>query len=222
MSDKTSKKKNKVLILAIIILSVLLAVVTYTKILEQKENEVVLKEAHAKINKLEKEKDKSCFVEGNNYITSNLFNMHNGIKIYSIGYMEIIYSYNGLMYRAFSEELENSHLLNLLSSENPTKSSEKGYYTVQKLNINEKDISKVIMTENFYSKEASEYTYIINKDGNVKRYDFLKSIKGENILKSYKVKDFKVSCGKNNGEVCTMLKYDLTLQDGTTKTVEEK
>lgn len=36
------------------------------------------------------------------------------------------------------------------------------------------------------------------------------------------LKDYKVKCGKTDEESCEILTYDLTLQDGSTKTVTEK
>lgn len=134
----------------------------------------------------------------------------------------MVYGYDDSLYMAIDDGSdEPANLLNITVSEDPTKSSDD--YKVTNLNVKESDISKVVASNNFYTSDASSFAYIIYKDGTVKRYFVNPSIAGKNdtVLKDYKVKDLKVSCKGGWGN-CKSLTYDLTLQDGSTKTVTEK
>ena len=122
------------------------------------------------------------------------------------------------------EELDDDDqcdIENLISADDKTKSTD--CYKVKKMNIKEKNINKIITTNNFYTSDAQEFIYIIFKDGTVKRYNYAgdTDIEGKQVLKDYKVKDLKVSC-KGGWEKCTSLTYKLILLDGTEKTVKEK
>lgn len=202
----------------------------YDKLVIQKDNEEELikvnndlKEANEKVAEPEQDKEKYSSIEEKNYIATNLYGENKDLNIYAVGYTFMVYGYDNSLYMAIDDGSdEPANLLNITVSEDPTKSS--NGYEVTNLNVEESDISKVVASNNFYTRDASSFAYIIYKDGTVKRYFVNPSIAGKNdtVLKEYKVKDLKVKCGKTNAESCETLSYNLTLQDGTTKTVTEK
>ena len=228
------KQKSKGLIVTVVILIILLlglgGYTAYDMLVIQKDNEEELvelnndlKDANKKITELEQDKEKYSSVEEKNYIASNFYGENKDFNIYAIGYTFIVYGCEDSLYMAiFNDSDEDVNLLNILVSEDPTKSSDD--YKVTDLKVKESDISKVVASDNFYARDASSFAYIIYKDGTVKRYYVSPSTAGKNdtVLKNYKVKNLKVKCGKTNEESCETLSYDLTLQDGTTKTVTEK
>ena len=119
------------------------------------------------------------------------------------------------------DQLENYTVYDIIYSEDPTKSNK--YFEVIDLAIESEKVLRAKTTNNFYTSDAQQFIYIILKDGSVKRYNSLleANTKGETVLKDYKVKDLKVSC-EGGWENCKSLTYELTLQDGSTKTVTEK
>lgn len=227
------KQKSKGLIVTVVILIILLlglgGYTAYDKLVIQKDNEEELvelnndlKDANKKITELEQDKEKYSSVEEKNYIATNFYGQNKDINIYAVGYTFMVYGYDDSLYMAIDDGSdEPANLLNITVSEDPTKSSDD--YKVTNLNVKESDISKVVASNNFYTSDASSFAYIIYKDGTVKRYFVNPSTAGKNdtVLKDYKVKDLKVSC-KGGWENCKSLTYDLTLQDGSTKTVTEK
>lgn len=227
------KQKSKGLIVTVVILIILMlglgGYTAYDKLVIQKDNEEELvelnndlKDANKKITELEQDKEKYSSVEEKNYIATNFYGQNKDINIYAVGYTFMVYGYDDSLYMAIDDGSdEPANLLNITVSEDPTKSSDD--YKVTNLNVKESDISKVVASNNFYTSDASSFAYIIYKDGTVKRYFVNPSTAGKNdtVLKDYKVKDLKVSC-KGGWENCKSLTYDLTLQDGSTKTVTEK
>lgn len=175
------------------------------------------KEANEKIKKLEKDSEEENTQQSNS------------ISVYSYGYIHAEYSHNGEIYIAVFKETfdekededEKCDISNLVLSDDKTKSTD--CYKVKKLNIKEKDINKIITTNNFYTSDPQQFIYVIYKNGSVTRYNFMgePQMKSEQVLKDYKVKDLKVSC-KGGWENCKSLTYKLTLLDGTEKTVKEK
>ena len=228
-----SIQKSKGLIVTVVILIILLlglgGYTAYDKLVIQKDNEEKLvelnndlKDANKKITELEQDKEKYSSVEEKNYIATNFYGQNKDINIYAVGYTFMVYGYDDSLYMAIDDGSdEPANLLNITVSEDPTKSTDD--YKVTNLNVKESDISKVDASNNFYTSDASSFAYIIYKDGTVKRYFVNPSTAGKNdtVLKDYKVKDLKVSC-KGGWENCKSLTYDLTLQDGSTKTVTEK
>lgn len=230
--EETKNKKGKTI--AIVILIVLLvalgAYTTYDKLVLDKNTKNDLeetrdnleianrekKEANEKIKALEKDQ-----LENASENTQNL----NSINVYSYGYNHAEYSNNGEIYIAvFKEALDednNCNIESLVLSADKTKSTD--CYKVKKLNIKERDINKIITTNNFYTSDPQQFIYVIYKNGSVTRYNFMgePQMKSEQVLKDYKVKDLKVSC-KGGWENCRSLTYKLTLLDGTEKTVKEK
>lgn len=230
--EETKNKKGKTI--AIVILIVLLvalgAYTTYDKLVldknakndleETRDNLEIAnrekKEANEKIKALEKDQ-----LENTSESTQN----SNSVNLYSYGYNHAEYGYNGEIYLVSFEELDDDDdqcdIENLISADDKTKSTD--CYKVKKMNIKEKNINKIITTNNFYTSDAQEFIYIIFKDGTVKRYNYAgdTDIEGKQVLKDYKVKDLKVSC-KGGWENCRSLTYKLTLLDGTEKTVKEK
>ncbi|MGM9879073.1 MAG: hypothetical protein ACI31R_03520 [Bacilli bacterium] len=236
---REEKHKNTGLIVTIVILIVLLlglgGYTAYDKLVIQKDNEEELtkvndelKSAKEKVAELEKENNKYSSVEEKNYIVSNLNGENKEINVYGIGDYFLVYAYKNKMY--VSSDNNNSYseftINSVLYSEDPTKSSDN--YDVIKLEYDEKDVSKVLVTNDFSSSDARKYIYVILKDGTVKRHTTGGGIydkKGKLVLKDYKVKDLRVSCGggwENCRKLSYILTYKLTLQDGTTKTVEER
>lgn len=227
------KQKSKGLIVTVVILIILMlglgGYTAYDKLVIQKDNEEELvelnndlKDANKQITELEQDKEKYSSVEEKNYIATNFYGQNKDINIYAVGYTFMVYGYDDSLYMAIDDGSdEPANLLNITVSEDPTKSSDD--YKVTNLNVKESDISKVVASNNFYTSDASSFAYIIYKDGTVKRYFVNPSTAGKNdtVLKDYKVKDLKVSC-KGGWENCKSLTYDLTLQDGSTKTVTEK
>lgn len=227
------KQKSKGLIVTVVILIILMlglgGYTAYDKLVIQKDNEEELvelnndlKDANKKITELEQDKEKYSSVEEKNYIATNFYGQNKDINIYAVGYTFMVYGYDDSLYMAIDDGSdEPANLLNITVSEDPTKSSDD--YKVTNLNVKESDISKVVASNNFYTSDASSFAYIIYKDGTVKRYFVNPPTAGKNdtVLKDYKVKDLKVSC-KGGWENCKSLTYDLTLQDGSTKTVTEK
>ncbi len=230
--EETKNKKGKTIaiVILIILLVALGAYTTYDKLVldkntkndleETKDNLEIAnrekKEANEKIKDLQKEQ-----LENASENTQNL----NSINIYSTGNNHAEYAYNGEIYLVSFEELDNKDdqcdISNIISADDKTKSTD--CYKIQKLNIKEKNINKIITTNNFYTSDAQEFIYIIFKDGTVKRYYYAgdTDIEGKQVLKDYKVKDLKVSC-KGGWENCKSLTYKLTLLDGTEKTIQEK
>lgn len=213
------------MVILIILMLELGGYTAYDKLVIQKDNgeELTklnndLKDANKKITELEQDKEKYSSVEEKNYIATNFYGQNKDINIYAIGYTFMVYGYDDSLYMAFDDGGdEPANLLNITVSEDPTKSSDD--YKVTNLNVKESDISKVVASNNFYTSDASSFAYIIYKDGTVKRYYVPSSSaeKNDTVLKDYKVK-----CGKTNEESCEILTYELTLQDGSTKTVTEK
>lgn len=226
-------QKSKGLIVTVVILIILLlglgGYIAYDKLVIQKANEEELvelnndlKEANEKAAELEQEKEKYSSIEEKNYIASNFYGKNKDLNIYAVGYTFMVYGYDNSLYMAIEDGGdEPANLLNITVSEDPTKSS--NGYEVTNLNVKESDISKVVASNNFYTSDASSFAYIIYKDGTVKRYfvNPLTAGKNDTVLKDYKVKDLEVSC-KGGWENCKSLTYELTLQDGSTKTVTEK
>ena len=230
--EETKNKKGKTI--AIVILIVLLvalgAYTIYDKLVldknvkndleETRDNLEIAnrekKEANEKIKALEKDQ-----LENASESTQN----SNSISVYSYGYDHAEYSNNGEIYIAvFKEALDednNCNIESLVLSADKTKSTD--CYKVKKLNIKERDINKIITTNNFYTSDPQQFIYVIYKNGSVTRYNFMgePQMKSEQVLKDYKVKDLKVSC-KGGWENCKSLTYKLTLLDGTEKTVKEK
>lgn len=231
-----TRQKSKGLIVTVVILIILLlglgGYMAYDKLIIQKDNEEELvklnndlKEANEKVAELEQEKEKYSSNEEKNYMTTNSFGSGKSINIYSYGLAHVIYSYEGKMYIAafdLSEDTEErGTVYDIIYAENPAESNQK--FKTKDLKIEEEKVVRVITTNNFYTSDAQQFIYIIFKDGSVKRYNFMgkTNIEGETVLKDYKVKDLEVSC-KGGWENCKSLTYELTLQDGSTKTVTEK
>lgn len=179
--EETKNKKGKTI--AIVILIVLLvalgAYTTYDKLVldknakndleETRDNLEIAnrekKEANEKIKDLEKDQ-----LENASENTQN----SNSVNVYSYGYNHAEYGYNGEIYLVSFEELDDDDdqcdIENLISADDKTKSTD--CYKVKKLNIKEKNINKIIPTNNFYTSDAQEFIYIIFKDGTVKRYNY--------------------------------------------------
>lgn len=231
------EKKNTGLVVTIIILAVLLlglgGYFCYDKFVISTNNSSKLKEVNEKY-KISEEKvieleNKLKNSDSKNYIT---FNEVKDIHIYSIGYMYIIiYAYEGELYQISPEDLDGDGLdkvdawnvmLNFAMSENPTKAESDSGLKVEKLNIKESEIEKVLIKNNLHTSDASFNVYFIYKDGHVVLQDnyFLK--KRKTILKDYKVKDLRTKCVKYSSIAgCETVQYILTLQDGSTKTTEK-
>ena len=231
------EKKNTGLVVTIIILAVLLlglgGYFCYDKFVISTNNSSKLKEVNEKY-KISEEKvieleNKLKNSDSKNYIT---FNEVKDIHIYSIGYMYIIiYAYKGELYQISPEDLDGDGLdkvdawnvmLNFAMSENPTKAESDSGLKVEKLNIKESEIEKVLIKNNLHASDASFNVYFIYKDGHVVLQDnyFLK--KRKTILKDYKVKDLRTKCVKYSSIAgCETVQYILTLQDGSTKTTEK-
>ena len=227
---KNKKGKTIAIVILIVLLVALGAYTTYDKLVldknvkndleETRDNLEIAnrekEEANEKIKALEKDQ-----LENASENTQN----SNGINVYSYGYNHAEYSNNGEIYIAvFKEALDednNCNIESLVLSADKTKSTD--CYKVKKLNIKERDINKIITTNNFYTSDPQQFIYVIYKNGSVTRYNFMgePQMKSEQVLKDYKVKDLKVSC-KGGWENCKSLTYKLTLLDGTEKTVKEK
>lgn len=227
---KNKKGKTIAIVILIVLLVALGAYTTYDKLVldknvkndleETRDNLEIAnrekEEANEKIKALEKEQLENASENAQN---------SNGINVYSYGYDHTEYSNNGEIYIAvFKEALDednNCNIESLVLSADKTKSTD--CYKVKKLNIKERDINKIITTNNFYTSDPQQFIYVIYKNGSVTRYNFMgePQMKSEQVLKDYKVKDLKVSC-KGGWENCKSLTYKLTLLDGTEKTVKEK
>lgn len=233
MNESTQKSKSKGLIVTVVILIILLlglgGYISYDKLVIQKDNgeELTkvnndLKDANKRIKELEKTATDEKY-----YMTTNSFASDKSMDIYTTGIFHVVYSYEGKMYFAHlnsdsdEDQLENYTVYDIIYSEDPTKSNE--YFEVIDLAIESEKVLRAKTTNNFYTSDAQQFIYIILKDGSVKRYNSLleANTKGETVLKDYKVKDLKVSC-EGGWENCKSLTYELTLQDGSTKTVTEK
>lgn len=141
-----------------------------------------------------------------NYIVNNEEGTKEDIHVYAIGYQGMAYTYNGEFYFAYGYNDYES-----IFDGDVTKGT--------KLNIKESDINRVFIAKNYTASEPAVNVYFIYKNGSVERMN-----KGKvEVLKDYKVDDLRVKCNKR-GDIgnCEVYSYDLTLQDGTTKTVEEK
>ena len=234
MEENQEKPKSTGKTVTIIILIVLLlglgAYTAYDKLVLDKNTKTNLEVARDDLEIANREKkeanDKLNEIKTENSTKST--NLNN-INLYSAGTYHAEYAYEGKMYIvSFKEKEDNEEemydLSDLMASNNYTKSS--SYYNIKDLDIEEDKVEKVVTTNNFYTSDAQEFIYIIFKDGSVKRYNHdgcssLSSIKGDYVLKNYKVKDIKVSC-PGGWESCRALTYKLTLQDGTTKQIKEK
>ena len=234
MEENQEKPKSTGKTVTIIILIVLLlglgAYTAYDKLVLDKNTKTNLEVARDDLEIANREKkeanDKLNEIKAENSTKST--NLNN-INLYSAGTYHAEYAYEGKMYIvSFKESADNEEetydLSDLMTSNNYTKSS--SYYNIKDLDIDEDKVEKVVTTNNFYTSDPHEFIYIIFKDGSVKRYNHdgyssLSSLKGDYVLKDYKVKDIKVSC-PGGWESCSALTYKLTLQDGTTKQIKEK
>ncbi len=185
------------------------------------------KEANEKVTKLEKDTKKLSETEENNYIISTY--RENDMHIYAIGYGYLIYTYNGQLYissvnePSLADSDECLGIDNITTSSNPTRSGD-GYKT-KNLNLTEQELNKVRVKTIYNSSDAISIFYIIKKDGTVKKYTLddsgLNHMTNKTVLSNYKVKDLEVTCSASS-KTCDNPSYKLKLQDGTTKTVNEK
>ena len=142
------------------------------------------------------------------------------IHVYSMGYEDMIYAYKGEMYAAFESETEDQSYVirNIFTSENPTKTNKEDNIKVQKLNIKESEVNKVLSFNDFTTTDAQYDVYIIYKNGKVHILHDASEDSGY-AFKNYKVNDLRVSCKKRGEFGCETVNYKLTLQNGTEKTV---
>lgn len=233
------KKSKKGLIITLVIVIVLLLTaggyIVYDYKQDQKTNnkltDLETKYENTKKDYKQKLKDAGAELESTksksgNYIEGKFYSYMANVRIYALGYDSIVYAYKGKMYKSLDitngtengTTDESSNMVNILTKKDPSKSSDG--LKVMAYDIQEKDINRVIETNNYYTRDAAYFVFFIYKDGTVKRYNHQN--KEETILKDYKVENLEVKCGKEGNNTCDSLEYTLTLQDGTTKTVTEK
>ncbi len=231
--NKTTGKTVTIIILIILLLG-LGGYLTYDKLvidkntkntLEQTKDNLEIeqrknKENTTKINKLEKDSKEQSNVEEKNYSVVNFNGTAKDIHVYSMGYEDMIYAYKGEMYAAFESETEDQSYVirNIFTSENPTKTNKEDNIKVQKLNIKESEVNKVLSFNDFTTTDAQYDVYIIYKNGKVHILHDGSEDSGY-AFKDYKVNDLRVSCKKRGIAGCATVNYKLTLQDGTEKTV---
>ncbi len=205
------KKKNTGLVIVLVILLLgLVGYICYDKFVVSNEDDSALKEMTSKYenaqNKIKEMESKLTSSTSKNYIVNNEEGTKEDIHVYAIGYQGMAYTYNGEFYFAYGYNDYES-----IFDGDVTKGT--------KLNIKESDINRVFIAKNYTASEPAVNVYFIYKNGSVERMN-----KGKvEVLKDYKVDDLRVKCNKR-GDIgnCEVYSYDLTLQDGTTKTVEEK
>ena len=231
--NKTTGKTVTIIILIILLLG-LGGYLTYDKLvidkntkntLEQTKDNLEIeqiknKENTTKINKLEKDSKEQSNVEEKNYSVVNFNGTAKDIHVYSMGYEDMIYAYKGEMYAAFESETEDQSYVirNIFTSENPTKTNKEDNIKVQKLNIKESEVNKVLSFNDFTTTDAQYDVSIIYKNGKVHILHDGSEDSGY-AFKDYKVNDLRVSCKKRGIAGCATVNYKLTLQDGTEKTV---
>ena len=236
MEEKKNKSTGKTItiIILIILLLGLGGYLTYDKLvidkntkntLEQTKDNLEIeqrknKENTTKINKLEKDSKEQSNIEEKNYSVVNFNGTAKDIRVYSMGYEDMIYAYKGEMYAAFESETENQSYVirNIFTSENPTKTNKEDNIKVKKLNIKESEVDKVLSFNDFTTTDAQYNVYIIYKNGKVHILHNASEDSGY-AFKNYKVNDLRVSCKKRGEFGCETVNYKLTLQDGTEKTV---
>ena len=236
MEEKKNKSTGKTvtIIILIILLLGLGGYLTYDKLILDKNTKNTLeqtkdnleieqrknKENTTKINKLEKDSKEQSNVEEKNYSVVNFNGTAKDIHVYSMGYEDMIYAYKGEMYAAFELETEDQSYVirNIFTSENPTKTNKEDNIKVQKLNIKENEVNKVLSFNDFTTTDAQYDVYIIYKNGKVHILHDASEDSGY-AFKNYKVNDLRVSCKKRGEFGCKTVNYKLTLQNGTEKTV---
>ena len=230
------KKNNKGLIITIVILIILLlglaGYICYDKYildkdiyqtLEKCENDLKVsgKEKEDALNNVnQNEKNNLTSTNEKNYIVSKIHS-DNDINVYAICNEGIFYAYNGNMYFGKSD---NNNYYDIMYNSNPNTSDKKSGISVLNYNIKESDVKKIIVTNNNYTSDAQQSIYFIMSDGSVRVYSSIDIIYKDykNILKKYKVSDLSViGCGKTGELGCKTLKYELVLNDGSKKVVEE-
>ena len=240
MEEKKNKNTGKTItiIILIILLLGLGGYLTYDKLvldkntknnLEQTQDNLEIeqrknKENTTKINKLEKDSKEQSNVEEKNYFVANYEGHSDDIHVYSISYMsDMIYAYKGEMYIAFDGYANDGDYTsrNIFTSENPTKTNKEDNIKVQKLNIKESKVNKVLLFNDFTTTDAQYNVYIIYKNGKVHILHNGSEDSGY-AFKNYKVNDLRVSCKKRGEFGCETVNYKLTLQDGTEKTVTKE
>ena len=235
---KSSKGKTITIVILIILLLALGAYLTYDKLvldksiknnleetkdnlkIEQRKNN----ENNTKISELEKNVKKTSSIEEKNYFVVNYYGSSEDIHVYSMSYgPNLIYAYKGEMYVAFEDESDSDEFTsqNIITSENPTKSNKEEYTKIEKLNIKENEVSKVLSINDFGTRDASYIAYVIYKNGKVLTLQN-GSEDPKYAFKDYKVSDLRVSCKKYGDIGCKTMNYKLTLQDGTKKTVNKE
>ena len=236
MEEKKNKSTGKTvtIIILIILLLGLGGYLTYDKLILDKNTKNTLeqtkdnleieqrknKENTTKINKLEKDSKEQSNIEEKNYSVVNFNGTAKDIHVYSMGYEDMIYAYKGEMYAAFELETEDQSYVirNIFTSENPTKTNKEDNIKVQKLNIKENEVNKVLSFNDFTTTDAQYDVYIIYKNGKVHILHDASEDSGY-AFKNYKVNDLRVSCKKRGEFGCKTVNYKLTLQNGTEKTV---
>lgn len=191
--------------------------------------------ANKELNKSKSENDKLKNVDENNYVKYG----YGDSNIYAVYPFFVVYSFDNEFYLA-EDSLEIPIVNNYLDMDNSgikfkndkatikyiSEDSDENKITheigITKLNLKEDDVYKAIAMHAVGFGDPTGEIFILLKDGGLRHYFSPSDVKINNktLLSKYKIKNIQVKCD-NNDEFCSNKKYELTLQDGTTKTVNE-
>jgi hypothetical protein len=183
----------------------------------------------------EKENDSYSFPYYDIYEEGKLFDIYSMINqegsylIFS--YKDMMYMTNGILMndvlnctKDFTTDKSNGHELEYDGVYECT-SSEEDYSntTINLLDINPKEVYKVLVKEYPYSTDEQFSIFFINKDGTTDyyHYDGYSTRIYENILDLYRIKDVKIECIKYGDFECDKAQLLLTLDDDKTTTLRK-